>query len=104
MKGKWRGLTIGLGFFGLLPMASALELDWSGQFWSELNFVHNYAMDSSDAGAGFEHGQAAQVSRTYPTTSNHQLHRRGAESAEPGIAGSFSPSPLRLCGDSWVSG
>lgn len=31
--------------------AQALELDWSGQFRSEFNFVHNYSMDNSDAGS-----------------------------------------------------
>ncbi len=51
-----------LSFFSLLALAimgvivsiqnvSAMELDWSGQFWSEFNFVHNYAMDNTDQGA-----------------------------------------------------
>ncbi len=34
--------------------AHALELDWSGQFWAEFNFVHNYAMDPSDQGAVYD--------------------------------------------------
>ena len=43
-----------LVFFFLVSLSQegfALEMDWSGQFWSEYNFIHNYAMDSSDAGA-----------------------------------------------------
>jgi len=39
------------------PDALALELDWSGQFWSELNFVANYSMDSSSAGASVDSGR-----------------------------------------------
>ena len=45
-----------IGFWAILGgilsigNASALELDWSGQFWSEYNFIHNYAMDSSPQG------------------------------------------------------
>jgi hypothetical protein len=34
--------------------ALALEVDWSGQFWSELNFIHNYAMDNSPQGAAVD--------------------------------------------------
>jgi hypothetical protein len=46
-----------LGVFGVLVgllspgIASALELDWSGQFWSEYNFIHNYSMDSTTVSA-----------------------------------------------------
>ena len=38
------GLPLLLG--AELP-ALAMELDWSGQFWAEYNYVHNYEMDSS---------------------------------------------------------
>lgn len=38
----------------LCQNAWALELDWSGQFWSEYNFVHNYAMDNSPQGAVYD--------------------------------------------------
>lgn len=34
--------------------AAAVELDWSGTFRSEFNFVNNYSMDSSDAGQSFD--------------------------------------------------
>ncbi|MEO5968315.1 MAG: hypothetical protein ABIQ95_00185 [Bdellovibrionia bacterium] len=46
-----------IGIFGVLGsllspgIASALELDWSGQFWSEYNFIHNYSMDASTVSA-----------------------------------------------------
>ncbi len=39
--------------------AQALELDWSGQFWAEFNFVHNYAMDPSEQGANRDPIRAA---------------------------------------------
>ena len=45
------------GLILLSQNALALELDWSGQFWSEYNFIHNYSMDSSDQ------GQSADPSR-----------------------------------------
>ncbi len=32
--------------------ASALELDWSGQFWSEYNFIHGYSSDSAGTSDG----------------------------------------------------
>ena len=37
-----------LALFGALlsPSASALELDWSGQFRAEYNFIKNYSMDN----------------------------------------------------------
>jgi hypothetical protein len=41
----------------LLAVASpalALELDWSGQFRSEFNFVHNYGLDSSDGATSLD--------------------------------------------------
>ena len=40
-----------LGGLLVSGMASALELDWSGQFWSEYNFIHNYSMDTSTVGS-----------------------------------------------------
>src|SRR4051812_39971401 len=51
---------LGVMFFGVFLFicsskdVHALELDWSGQFWSEFNFVHNYAMDPSDQGASLD--------------------------------------------------
>lgn len=39
----------GLLSLGLAQSSQALELDWSGQFWSEFNLVHNYAMGNSSA-------------------------------------------------------
>lgn len=30
------------------PSLHAMDIDWSGQFWSEFNFVHSYTMDSTD--------------------------------------------------------
>ena len=38
--------------------AHALELDWSGQFRSEFNFIRNYSMDSSDAGSSSDSTRA----------------------------------------------
>lgn len=38
--------------------AKALEVDWSGQFWSEFNWVHDYAMDSSGAGTSVDQGRS----------------------------------------------
>jgi hypothetical protein len=46
--------TLGLSLMMVSRVALALELDWSGQFWSEFNYVHNYSMDSSDQGAGVD--------------------------------------------------
>src|SRR5690242_15601339 len=58
--------AFGLGFFFILGLiqvqlrsASALELDWSGQFWAEYNLIHNYAMDTSDQGASYDPVRAA---------------------------------------------
>lgn len=45
---KWMILTCFIG------NARALELDWSGQFWAEFNFVHSYSMDASDQGSGLD--------------------------------------------------
>lgn len=47
------GGLLGGAFGGMVTpgIASALELDWSGQFWSEYNFIHNYSMDSTNATA-----------------------------------------------------
>ena len=36
--------------FCQMPQAGALEMDWSGQFWSEFTVVNDYAMDSSPQG------------------------------------------------------
>lgn len=38
--------------------AHALELNWSGQFWSEYHLVKNYQMNSDDAGANFDQTRA----------------------------------------------
>ena len=38
----------------LFKNAHALELDWSGQFWSEFNYIKNYSMDSSSQGASVD--------------------------------------------------
>ncbi|MBI2712487.1 MAG: hypothetical protein HYX41_06495 [Bdellovibrio sp.] len=40
------------------PSALALEIDWSGQFWSEFNYIHNYAMDNSPNGASVDNTRA----------------------------------------------
>jgi hypothetical protein len=45
------GILICLGGGAWPVAASALELDWSGQFWSEYNFIHNYASGSSTSAA-----------------------------------------------------
>jgi len=37
-----------------VQVASALELDWSGQFRAEYHFLHNYSFDSTDAALGFD--------------------------------------------------
>lgn len=42
------------------PSASALELDWSGQFASEATFVLNYSMDGSDRGAAVDATRAGK--------------------------------------------
>lgn len=39
--------------------ASALELNWSGQFWSEYHFIKNYTLTSSDYGGTFDPARAA---------------------------------------------
>ena len=31
--------------------AHALEIDWSGQFWTEFNYIHDYPMDLSNTGS-----------------------------------------------------
>jgi hypothetical protein len=41
------------------PSAQALELDWSGQFRAEYHYLHNYTLDSSDAGSNFDTARAA---------------------------------------------
>jgi hypothetical protein len=38
----------------LTNSVQALELDWSGQFWSEFNFISNYSMDNTDQGAAVD--------------------------------------------------
>ncbi|MGK5084983.1 hypothetical protein WDW37_16970 [Bdellovibrionota bacterium FG-1] len=48
----------------MAPAAFALELDWSGQFRAEYNFVHNYSLDSSD-GAGTYDGTRAGAGGYY---------------------------------------
>lgn len=50
-KAFWIGLFL---IFCPINPVSALELDWSGQFWAEFNFVHNYAMDPSGQGASYD--------------------------------------------------
>ena len=52
-------LAIFLGLFSL-PNAMSMELDWSGQFWSEFNLVRNYAMDNSDQGAAVDPARVGQ--------------------------------------------
>jgi hypothetical protein len=57
----FRSLVLSVFFLvgvGGLP-ASALELDWSGQFRTELHLIHNYSLDNSDAGATFDAVRAA---------------------------------------------
>ncbi|MFZ9594601.1 MAG: hypothetical protein ACO3A2_00800 [Bdellovibrionia bacterium] len=44
-----QGLCMGLVYLASAS-ASALELDWSGQFWSELQGLINYTMDASPNG------------------------------------------------------
>jgi hypothetical protein len=39
--------------------ASALELDWSGQFRTEFNLIKNYTMESGDAANNFDPGRAS---------------------------------------------
>lgn len=63
MKNQWNAVLKSWGFFllGGLAMSqsvSALELDWSGQFWAEFNYVHNYAMDATGQGSGYDSARA----------------------------------------------
>lgn len=44
--------VLGFVFFG--PVGFSLEMDWSGQFWSEYNFIYDYSMDTSSQGAGVD--------------------------------------------------
>jgi hypothetical protein len=39
--------SICFAFLFCSSVSQALELDWSGQFWTEYQFLHNYAMGSS---------------------------------------------------------
>jgi hypothetical protein len=49
-----------LGFLWAAPAllsasaALGLELDWSGQFRSEFDYIHNYTLDGTDAGSTFD--------------------------------------------------
>jgi hypothetical protein len=40
--------------FVVPPSASAIELDWSGQFRAEYNFIHDYEMDNTSAANSFD--------------------------------------------------
>ena len=37
-----------------IKSARALELDWTGQFRTEVNLIHNYTMDSNDSSSSFD--------------------------------------------------
>jgi hypothetical protein len=51
--------------------ANALELDWSGQFRAEYNIIHNYTLDSSDAGNSFDAARAAAGGYYIPSGGNN---------------------------------
>lgn len=48
--------------------AQALELDWSGQFWSEYNWIYDYAMDNN--ALDFDATRAAAGGYYIPSTSS----------------------------------
>ena len=58
---NWKAFVLGLVMGGLSFSAPssvhALEIDWSGQFWSEFNFVHNYTLDSTGAGLSIDNAR-----------------------------------------------
>ena len=71
---KWKTFILSLGWGWVsfyAPSAKALEIDWSGQFWSEFNFVHNYSMDSSGAGVGFDNARFSAQGYYIPSAGNH---------------------------------
>ncbi len=70
------GLKVGmLGLmFGVGAQALAMELDWSGQFRSELNVVHNYSLDNTGAGESFDPGRAAGNGYYTPSGGQRTAH------------------------------
>lgn len=52
MKKKFSFLALGAVLLSF--SAEALELNWSGQFWSEWHYLKDYTLDSSTAGESFD--------------------------------------------------
>jgi hypothetical protein len=62
-RASWRiffATALGLlMLIGSTQKAQALELDWSGQFWAEFNYVNNYSQDYSSNGATYDPARGA---------------------------------------------
>ncbi|MCM2276727.1 MAG: hypothetical protein NDJ89_01465 [Oligoflexia bacterium] len=52
-------LTLALAALLSTQAAQAIELHWSGQFWSEYHLVNNYVMDSADSAANLDAGRVS---------------------------------------------
>ncbi len=50
--------------------AKALELDWSGQFRADYNFIHNYAMDNTDAASVYDPNRGGTGTGVTPAIAN----------------------------------
>ncbi len=60
-----------LALLAFSSAAQALELDWNGVFRSDFNFVHNYQLNSSDAGNNYDSAKDAGGYYIKPAGSNN---------------------------------